>query len=154
MASNSRDVPRDLIAGLLFLGVGIAILIAVPSQIGEVDHELEVGPRYVPTMMGIIITGLSVLLIARTAIGIVRRKAERIDWVKVVPSKEAVGVVGLIVVWLVGLNFVSFLVMTPVITVLALLLFRVKKILYYGIALAFVVAVWAAFTFILNVRLP
>ena len=151
---TSKRMPKDLIAGILFLAIGIMVLIAIPFQVRDMRDEFEVGPRYVPTMMGIIIVGLSGLLIAKTVVTAKMKTAEWVSIRSVVPTKEACAVIGLIVVWIAALGIFDYLLVSSVVVVLGLLLFRVKNIVHHLIAVSFVVAVWASFTFILNVRLP
>jgi hypothetical protein len=149
-----KRLPKDLIAGILFLAIGVMVLVAIPSQVRDMRDEFEVGPRYVPTMMGIIIVGLSGLLIAKTAVTVKMKTAEWVSIRSVVPTKEAIAVIGLIVIWIAALGIADYLLVSSIVVVLGLLLFRVKKVVHHLIAVSFVIAVWASFTFILNVRLP
>ena len=151
---KSRRLTKDLIGGILFLVIGIAILVAVPQQIKDVGDDYEVGPRYVPLMMGIFISGLSCLLIIKSLIALRRKTAEMISLRSIAPSLEAIAVIILIVAWAIALRFTNYLIVSTIIMVLGLLLFRVRKIRYYVIGVVFVFAVWALFTYVLHVRLP
>lgn len=155
MQSNlRREIPLDLIAGALFLVVGVATLVAIPAYVVAGADDFEVGPRYVPRMMGSAIVLLSTFLIIRTLFVASGPTTTKVAMIAVLPTMEALGVLGLIVLWLLGLRITRYLVVSPVVVVLGLLLFRVRAWVHYTIGIAFAVAVWATFTFILGVRLP
>lgn len=152
--SDERQVPRDLAAGGLFLIIGIATLVLIPGQIPNADRGLEVGPRYLPQMMGIIITALSGGLILKTLFQVRRNTAERASASSLVPTLQGLGIIGLILLWLGGLQVAPYLVVSPVVVVAGLLMFGVKTPRHHLIGIGFVVAVWAMFRFVLQVRLP
>jgi len=144
---------KDTISGFLFLGIGIVILLVMPVQVPDGAAGLEVGPRYVPQLMAILMIVFSSILILYN-IFIEKTKKDSEDLMSILPSKEAVAVLVLIAGWLIGQYFLNYLVVTLIFVFLALLLFRVTKKLDYLIGGSYVFLLFIIFRFFLNVRLP
>jgi Tripartite tricarboxylate transporter TctB family len=144
---------KDTISGLLFLGIGIAILLVTPAQVPDGTAGLEVGPRYVPRLMAILmIVFSSILILYNLFIEKIKENSE--DLKSILPSREALAVLVLIAGWLIGQYFLNYLIVTLIFVFLALLLFRVTKKLDYLIGGSCVFLLFVIFRFFLNVRLP
>ena len=93
---------------MLFLGIGIIILLLIPGQVTDGTTDIEVGPRCVPKIMAIIMIVFSSLLILND---VFLQKDNRggIKLAEILPTKEAVGVLVLIAVWLFGQYYLSYI---------------------------------------------
>lgn len=148
-----KFITKDTISGLLFLGIGIAILLVMPAQVPDGAAGMEVGPRYVPKLMAILMIAFSSILIFNSLF-IDKIRESREELLSILPSKEALAVVALIIFWMVAQYFMSYLIVTLAFVFLALLLFRVTKKIDYLIGASCVFILFAVFRFLLNVRLP
>lgn len=144
---------KDTISGLLFLGIGIAILLVMPGQVPDGTAGMEVGPRYVPRLMAILMIVFSSILILNSMF-IEKKKEKSEDLMSILPSKEAVAVLLLIAAWLIAQYFLNYLIVTLLFVFLSLLLFRVRKKIDYLIGGSCVFLLYIIFQYFLNVRLP
>lgn len=155
---------KDMLSALVFFVIGVAVLIAIPYTIKDTQIT-GVGPRTFPYFIGFCITGLSALLGVVTLYKQHKAvKAGLAEKPKTVSPEEKksrmknelrAGVSALIMlVYALLFDVIGYFPSTILFITAYLLLFRVKKPLYYVVCYATMVVIWAAFTYFFQLRLP
>ena len=155
---------KDIISGLLFLVFGIVVLICVPLTIQ--DPQLSsVGPRFFPNFIGWGMVIISIALIIQTIFNQKKaglpltlfEKREK-DAAKVAETRanelRAAASATIMLLYAILFDKIGYFPSTLLCMTALLALFRVKHIWSYIICYGVAVAIWAAFTFLLSVRLP
>ena len=144
---------KDILSGLVFLMLGIAVLICVPLTIQ--DPQLSsVGPRFFPNFIGWSMVVISTALIIQTVLK--QRKAGlplTLFEKKVQDADKAASAV-IMLLYAVLFDKIGYFPSTLLCMTALLVLFKVKHIWSYVICYGVAVAIWAGFTFLLAVRLP
>jgi hypothetical protein len=71
-----RRALKDIMAGAIFIVLGL--LFATGSLAYEIGSPVEMGPGYVPLVLGLILAGLGLLIIAK---GFIAGEGEPVGWV-------------------------------------------------------------------------
>lgn len=146
-----KQLNKNLLSGLLFLGIGTAILLLIPSQVAPPEPDM-IGPRFVPTLMAVGMVLTSLILIVQ---GFLTKGGGTASLRELFPDAYALAMAGMIVVWIAALLLgVGYLISTALLVLAGLLLFRVRGRWNYAIGLAFTVVLYASFKFLLHVELP
>ena len=148
---------KDILSGLVFLMLGIAVLICVPLTIQ--DPQLSsVGPRFFPNFIGWSMVVISTALIIQTVLKqrkaglpltLFEKKVQDADKAAERRNNELRAAASAVIMLLYAVLFDKIGCMTAL-----LVLFKVKHIWSYVICYGVAVAIWAGFTFLLSVRLP
>lgn len=152
LRQREYSVPIDLLGGVLFLLVGIAILLIIPDQIAVKKKEIVTGRQF-PSLLAYIMIGCSLILIGRELFKVLRHQKLRTEKFNLLVEVRALIIFAdMVIYYLVCKITDSFLIGSCVFVVLMLFFYRCKKWHYYAITLAAAVLIWVAFRFGLNVR--
>lgn len=153
---------KDLISSFLFLVFGALVVVAVPLTIQ--DPQISVmGPRVFPYFIGVCMILLSLALLAVTLVKhhrgddggtAARERSPEERKAALRDELRAIALAAIILLYSALFATLGYFVSTLAVSTAILLLFRVRKIWAYPVVYAVAVAVWAAFTFLLSVRLP
>jgi len=152
-AARSFAGPRTV--GVLLLLVGIVVLLGT-FQIGGATGFRPIGPRFVPTVVGIGLMLLAIAFLVRTTARPDLWLAERAAEEERATSWPTVGGVALaLVAYAVGLAPLGYIIATALfIPIVARLLGSANLARDAVVGLAIGLAVWFGFTEFLGVRLP
>ena len=155
---------KDMISALVFLIIGIAVLISVPTTISD-KQITGIGPRAFPNFVGVCMVALSLILGISTFVKQQKLvRAGKAEKPRQVPAQERkarlrnelravlAALICLVYAW--AFDKVSYFVSTFVLITALLALFRVKKLLSYIVCYIGGVVIWACFTYFFSVRLP
>lgn len=157
-----RATQKDRIASLLLLAIAIAWSVIVYRTIPAGAIEGQIGPRDFPLFLGIILIGLSSMVLLRTFIGKAdeREVAEKPD----TPQKTArfqngmfaASVFVLIILYGFLMEKVGFVIATPALIALTLagLLGLRSPVTILGLAFGLTAACWVIFGQLLGIYLP
>lgn len=163
---------KNMLSGLIFLLLGVALLIIIPISVDE-GAMSSVGPRAFPQFIAVSMVLLSCLLMASSWHG-QRKRADgaRPQAVQVqqpaaegeqpvlAAKKESVRdegrafiLIAIILLYILTFDKLGYLLSTFLASTLTLVLFRVKKTGYYLVVYASAAAIYFAFTKLLFVML-
>lgn len=162
------DYKKNILSGLVFLFIGIAVIIAAPLAIKD-PQVSAVGPRAFPTFLGWGMILISLALIAQTvwkqlksglplwekqqaAHGTPRSTEQKKESVR--NEARAYAALGIMLVYALLFDRIGYFASTFLAITAYLLLLRVKSLQAYIISYAVGAGIWAAFTYLLSVRLP
>ena len=161
---NMSSYKKDILSGLVFLMLGIAVLICVPLTIQ--DPQLSsVGPRFFPNFIGWSMVVISTALIIQTVLKqrkaglpltLFEKKVQDADKAAERRNNELRAAASAVIMLLYAVLFdkIGYFPSTLLCMTALLVLFKVKHIWSYVICYGVAVAIWAGFTFLLSVRLP
>lgn len=147
------NLPTEIVSGILFFAVGLAILLLLPSQV-EVGTRDVIDGRAFPRLLMIVMMLMSAVLIIRELINVfVKKRPWTVKTVSLLTEVKA------LLIFLIFLGFYLIASLTnqfifgAIFCALGFMIFfRCRKPLYYLITLAAAVIIWAAFKFGLNVN--
>ena len=143
--------PSDLAAGIVFALVGIAMLLAMPSQITVSGGDVVDG-RAFPTLLMAVMLIACAALIGKELVKLARKQPITWKTVNLLVEVKALVILGILVVTYLLSKLTGLFVVGAVFCCLGFLLyFRCRKKSYYVITLVIAVAIWAAFRFALGV---
>lgn len=162
------EYKKNLLSGLVFLVIGLAVIIAAPLAIKD-PQVSAVGPRAFPVFIGWAMVIISIALMGQTMFK--QKKAglplwEKKQSVELTPEeaaqkKEALrneirafAALAIMLAYALLFDKIGYFASTFLAITAYLVLLRVKNIWSYVISYGIGVAIWAAFTYLLSVRLP
>lgn len=155
---------KDMLSGIVFLILGIAVLICVPLTIQ--DPQLSsVGPRFFPNFIGWSMVVISAALLIQTmvkqkkaglSLTIFSSKKQGGEEATIARRNElrAAASAGIMLLYAALFDQIGYFPSTLLCMTAMLALFKVKHIWSYVICYGVAVVIWAGFTFLLSVRLP
>jgi len=159
------EYKKNMLSGLVFMLIGVIVLIVVPIYIKD-PQVSAVGPRAFPRFIGWAMIIISAALIGQTAFKRLRaglplfggdRKEQRsAEEKKAAATNEFRALAALLIMLEYAYLFdkIGFFHSTLLAVTAYLLLLRVKTVWSYLISYGVVAVIWAAFTYLLSVRLP
>lgn len=142
-----RRALKDILAGAVFIALGLAF--AAGSLAYEIGTPLRMGPGYVPLVLGLILVGMGILVIAKGFIAGEGGDIGVVDWRAVVMITAALLFFGITVR---GLGVVGALLGCSLIAALARSATSVREALVIAVGLTALSVV--IFIFALQLRLP
>lgn len=145
-------IPTDFTGALLFLVLGFALYLLMPSQIAISESEIING-RSFPTLLIILMIGCSIVLILQSIVK--KKKGEEIPKItlNLLTEVKALIIMAILVITYVICSITDLFVIGAVFCAAAFLLyFHCTKKSYYVITIGVAVAIWAAFRFALGVK--
>jgi hypothetical protein len=142
-----RRALRDILAGAIFVVIGVAF--ATGSLAYDIGSPLRMGPGYVPLVLGIILVGLGLLVIAKGFIAGSDEPIGEVDWRAVVLLTAALLFFGLTIR---GLGVIGALFGTSLLAALARSATSIRDAVLLAIGLTALSVV--IFIFALQLRLP
>ena len=143
--------PSDLAAGIVFALVGIAMLLAMPSQVTTTGGDVVDG-RAFPTLLMVVMLVCCAALIGKELVKLARKQPITWKTINLMVEVKALVILGILLVTYLLCKYTGLFVIGAVFCVLGFLaFFRCKKWSYYVITLALAVGIWCAFRFGLGV---
>lgn len=144
--------PADLATGIVFLIVSIVVILLLPSQVAVSQNEVIDG-RMFPRLLMYLMAICSIVLILVELGKLAMKKPMVMKTMNLLVEAKALIIMGILLGTFLLAKYTGMFVIGAVFCAVAFLLFfRCKKKSYYAITLTFVVAIWAAFRFILQVN--
>ena len=162
------EYKKNLLSGLVFLLIGVIVLIAAPIYIND-PQVSAVGPRAFPQFIGWAMIIISTILISQSALKqhraglplIEKKDKKTLTEEERAARKTAVrnelrafAALAIMLAYALLFDKIGYFASTFLAVTAYLVLLRVKSIWSYVISYAVAVALWAAFTYLLAVRLP
>ena len=151
LSKKNIRYPSDLVTGIVFLLVAVAVILLLPSQVNVSQNEVIDGrefPRLLMYLMAICSCALILIEIGK----MVMKKPMVMKTMNLLVEVKALIIMAILVVTFLLAKYTGMFVLGAVFCAVAFLLFfRCKKMSYYTITVTFVMAIWAAFRFILHV---
>ena len=152
LAGINLSYPVDLVCGILFLLIGIALLLAMPQQV-KISEKDVVNGRAFPTMLVWVMLAMSAILVGREGLNVLRHQPMRMKQLNLLTEVKALTIVLILFVTYLLAKTTGLFVLGGVFCALAFLVyFRCKRKSYYAITLAAAVIIWAVFRFVLGVN--
>ena len=152
LAGINLSYPVDLVCGILFLLIGIALLLAMPQQV-KISEKDVVNGRAFPTMLVWVMLAMSAILVGREGLNVLRHQPMRMKQLNLLTEAKALIIVLILFVTYLLAKTTGLFVLGGVFCALAFLVyFRCKRKSYYAITLAAAVIIWAVFRFVLGVN--
>ena len=143
--------PSDLAAGIVFALVGIAMLLAMPSQVTATGGDVVDG-RAFPTLLMTVMLACCAALIGKELFKLARKQPITWKTVNLLVEVKALVILGILLVTYLLSKYTGLFVIGAVFCALGFLaFFRCRKRSYYIITLALAVGIWCAFRFGLGV---
>ena len=143
--------PSDLTAGIVFALVGIAMLLAMPSQVTTTGGDVVDG-RAFPTLLMVVMLACCAALVGKELVKLARKQPITWKTINLLVEVKALVILGILLVTYLLCKYTGLFVIGAVFCVLGFLaFFRCKKWSYYVIALALAGGIWCAFRFGLGV---
>jgi putative tricarboxylic transport membrane protein len=148
-----RPYLRRLIEGLVLIGLGVLILILIPSQIQNIPGmETETSPSFVPTVLAVLIMLMGAGLIVQGFMS-PRRDAPP-DLSRVVVFRVGLSVI-LLIVYTIVFPRLGFVVSSGLLVGVYAYLFGSRSILKIGVSMVAVpVVIWIFFELVFRIPLP
>ncbi|MBQ9197390.1 MAG: tripartite tricarboxylate transporter TctB family protein [Clostridia bacterium] len=156
---------KNILSGLIFLVIGIVVLVATPLAVKD-PQVSAVGPRAFPSFIGGAMVALSLALIGQAIyrqhkaglplLNIIGERRKDADEKREGLKNETRAFIALAIMLIYAILFdkIGYFASTFLAITAYLLLLRVKSVWSYAISYAVGGAIWAAFTYLLSVRLP
>lgn len=145
-------IRKNLTGGLAFLVIGVVALILIPRQIGEgfSASQYSLGPRGLPYLTAIVMIVVSVVVILRSTLLGVEQTIE----IRLPDEARALGFYAIMWVVVLLTRPIGFLIGGVILVNAVLVYTKTKRTSYYIYATVFAIALYFAFVYGLNVRLP
>ena len=143
--------PADLVTGIIFLIVSIAVILLLPSQVDVSQNDVIDGRKF-PRLLMYLMAICSIILILVELGKLAMKKPMVMKTMNLLVEVKALIIMAILIGTYLLAKYTNMFVLGAIFCATAFLLFfRCKKKSYYAITLTFVVAIWAAFHFILHV---
>ena len=143
--------PSDLMTGILFLLISIVVIMLLPSQVAISAADVVNGREF-PKLLMYLMAVCSVALIVVELCKLAMKKPMVMKTMNLLVEVKALIIMAILIATFFIAKYTDMFVLGAVFCAIAFLLFfRCKKSSYYAITLTFVLAIWAAFRFILHV---
>ena len=142
-----RRALKDVLAGAIFIVLGLAFALGALAY--DIGTPLEMGPGYVPLVLGVILTGFGLLIIVKGFIAGLEEPIGEVDWRAVVLITASLLFFGFTIR---GLGVVGALFGTSLLAALARSSTSLRESLLIAVGLT-VLSV-GIFVFALQLRLP
>lgn len=143
--------PSDLMTGILFLVISIVVIMLLPSQVAISETDVVNGREF-PKLLMYLMAICSVALIVVELCKLAMKKPMVMKTMNLLVEVKALIIMAILIATFFIAKCTNMFVLGAVFCAIAFLLFfRCKKGSYYAITITFVLAIWAAFRFILHV---
>ncbi len=142
-------IKSNLAGGILTFGFAAVLWILIPLQISLMNNNAYIDARFVPRIVAIAIGIGGLSLILQSIFG-------KDTYIELNLRKEAKAVlyIGLLILYAYLLPVAGYLITTPVLGIMTLLISGEKNKKYYAVTLALVGILYCIFTFLLKIKLP
>lgn len=144
---------RNLVGALLFFALSLTLFFLMPSQIKVVSNDV-INSASFPRLIIFIMGACSLYLILLEAIKIIRKQPTEIVELNLAEEGRTLVVIGLLILFLVLLNFIQFWLSALIFSSLLMFFMGTRKWWKYAIVFTVIISITFLFTEVLNVTLP
>lgn len=145
-------IPVDLTVGVLFFLFALVILLVMPQQVAISEKDVVNG-RAFPTLLMVVMMICCGMLVGKELFKIFTKQPLQYKVINLKTEAKALVILAILLITYFLCKVTDLFVVGAIFCCLGFLTyFRCKKPSYYAITVAFAVAIWAVFRFVLNVE--
>lgn len=144
---------RNLVGSLLFFILSITLFLFIPSQIKVVSNDV-INSSSFPRLIIFIMGTCSLYLFLLEVIKIIRKQLSEITELDLAVEGRTLVVIGLLILFLVLLNFIQFWLSALIFSGLLMFFMGTRKWWKYAIVFTVIISITLLFTKVLSVTLP
>lgn len=153
LSSKEFAIPTEIIAGCLFLLLGVVVLVMMPAQVAVSEGDVVNGRAFPKLLMTVMMLFSAVLLLKEGYRVLIKKQPPVTKTINLYVELKALVILGILLVTFLICQLTEMFILGACFCSLSFLIyFRCRKGSYYAITLGMTVLIWAAFRFGLNVR--